>query len=85
MIFHLITYPADTPYHDRLVLKSSNDRFLAISSLPPVITLENADPDTSMDTDGGDAILEAEVSIVTADSMLRISLDVEKIQAFKAE
>lgn len=38
-----------------------------------------------MDTDGGDATNEAEVLIVTGESMLKISLDVEKVQAFKAE
>jgi len=38
-----------------------------------------------MDTDGGDGANETEVLMVTGDSMLRISLDVEEVQAFKAE
>lgn len=75
----------DTPYHDRLVLKTSNDRFLALSALPPVITLDHTDSNSSMDTDGGDGANETEVLMVTGDSMLRISLDVEEVQAFKAE
>lgn len=76
---------SDTPYHDRLVLKSSSDRLLGLSALPPVIILDHADPNNSMDTDGGDGVNEAEVLIVTGDSMLRVSLDVEKVQGFKVE
>jgi hypothetical protein len=80
-----LTPATDTPYHDRLDLKSSSDRFLALSALPPIITLDHADPNSSMGNDDGDGADGAEVLMVTGDSMLRISLDVEKVQAFKAE
>ncbi|KAG9318812.1 Non-repetitive/WGA-negative nucleoporin C-terminal-domain-containing protein [Chiua virens] len=75
----------DTPYHDRLVLKSSSDQFLALSALPPVITLDHADARSSIDADGGEGKVEADVLMVTGESMLKVSLDVEKVQAFKAE
>lgn len=38
-----------------------------------------------MDTGDGDGENEAEVLMVTGDSMLRISLDVEEVRAFRAE
>ena len=75
----------DTPYNDRLVLKSSSDRFFALSALPPVITLDHADQRRSIDTDRGDGVNEAEVLMAAGDSMLRVSLDVERVRVFKAE
>lgn len=86
LIKHLTDLLAlDTPFCDRLVLKSLSDQILGLSALPPVITLDHADPNSSMDTDGGDGAIEAEILMVTAGSMLRASLDVEKVQTFKAE
>jgi nuclear pore complex protein Nup133 len=75
----------DTPYQDRLVLKSPTDRLLGLSALPPSISLDHANADSSMDTDGGDARDEAEVSIITSGTMLRVSVDVEKVKEFQAE
>ncbi|KAF8136731.1 hypothetical protein EV363DRAFT_1395817 [Boletus edulis] len=76
----------NTPYHERLVLKSSSDKFLALSALPPVITLDHADLRSSVESDDGEGVIdEAEVLIVTRDSMLRISLDVETVESFRAE
>ncbi|KIK91679.1 hypothetical protein PAXRUDRAFT_830622 [Paxillus rubicundulus Ve08.2h10] len=75
----------DTPYQDRLVLKSPPDRLLGLSALPLVISLDHADAERSMDTDGGDGENEAEVLMMTSGTMLRVSVDVEKLKGFQAE
>ncbi|KAF9227508.1 hypothetical protein BS17DRAFT_746046 [Gyrodon lividus] len=72
----------DTPYKDRLVLKSPTDRLLGISALPYATSLDHAGADGSMDTDGGD---EAEVLMMMSGTMLRVSVVVEKLKEFQAE
>ncbi|KAF8843579.1 hypothetical protein BDN67DRAFT_964047 [Paxillus ammoniavirescens] len=75
----------DTPYQDRLVLKSPPDRLFGLSALPPALSLDHTDAKHSMDTDGGDGENEAEVLMMTSGTMLRVSVDVEKLKRFQAE
>jgi nuclear pore complex protein Nup133 len=82
---HTRASTTDTPYQDRLVLKSPPDRLFGLSALPPVISLDHTDAERSMDTDGGDGESEAEVLMMTSGTMLRVSVDVEKLKRFQAE
>ncbi|KAH7889197.1 hypothetical protein F5I97DRAFT_483446 [Phlebopus sp. FC_14] len=80
----LILCARDTPYQDRLVLKSPTDRLFGLTALPSVITLDHAslDADSHMDMDGAE---EAEVIFMTSQTMLRMSVNVENVKGFRVE
>lgn len=75
----------DTPYHERLVLKSSTDRLLGLSSLPSVFSVDYADADSSIDMDGGETREEAQMLLMTSGLMLKARVDVDRVKRFRVE
>ncbi|KAG6334835.1 hypothetical protein ID866_4257 [Astraeus odoratus] len=72
----------DTPYHERLVLKSPTDCFFGLSSLPSVISI---DVDGSPDMDSGGGLEEAQLMMMTSGLMMKTIVDVDKVRRFRAE
>ncbi|KAI6005623.1 hypothetical protein EDD15DRAFT_2212668 [Pisolithus albus] len=75
----------DTPYHERLVLKSSTDRLLGLAALPSVFSVDYGDADSSVDMDGGETREEAQVLLMTSGLMLKARMDVDKVKKFRLE
>jgi len=72
----------DTPYHERLVLKSSTDRFCGLAALPSVVSVDYTDVDSNAD---GKTLEEAQLVMMTSGLMMKAAVDVEKVMRFKAE
>ncbi|KAI6045772.1 hypothetical protein EDC04DRAFT_3031700 [Pisolithus marmoratus] len=75
----------DTPYHERLVLKSSTDRLLGLAALPSVFSVDYADADSSVDMDGGETREEAQMLLMASGLMLKARVDVDKVKRFRLE
>ena len=72
----------DTPYHERLVLKSSTDRFCGLAALPSVVLIDYSDVDSNAD---GKTWEEAQLVMMTSGLMMKAAVDVDKVMRFKAE
>ena len=73
---------ADTPYHERLVLKSSTDRFCGLATLPSIVSVDHIDVDSNED---GGTWEEAQLVIMTSGLMMKAAVDVERVMRFRAE
>ncbi|KAI6103387.1 hypothetical protein F5141DRAFT_205422 [Pisolithus sp. B1] len=74
----------DTPYHERLVLKSSADRLLGLAALPSVFSVDYTDADSSVDMDSGETLEEARILLITSGLMLKARMDVDKVKKFRS-
>ncbi|KAL4077069.1 hypothetical protein V8B97DRAFT_1378901 [Scleroderma yunnanense] len=75
----------NTPYHERLVLKSSADRFCGLSALPSVVSIDYTDADSNVDMDNGDTWEEAQLVMMTGGLMMKAAVNVDKVRRFRAE